>query len=356
MAALAIHAGERAKARLLDEGLHAEQFDALVGASGGPKWFVLHGLDQFLFGEFFRNRQRPLYTLGSSAGAWRMCCLATADPVAAIDRLAELYSNESYSAEPTSSEVSEQARTMLIRVLGEDGAREIVENNVFRTHIIADRCRHLRAGSSGFKQGALLAAAAGFNVLSRKTLSWFFERTIFTNTPESSPWNSLQDLRSCTVRLSNENVFDAMIASGSIPFVLEGVEEIASARDGLYWDGGITDYHFDLPFNDLEGLVLYPHFQSAVIPGWFDKKLTWRHASAQHYSNVVLLSPSTEFVAGLPDGKLSDRSDFTRLEFSERVRVFRQVLERGKVLADELRELIDKGIDESQIQPIGNLR
>lgn len=356
VAALAIHAGERAKARLLDEGLHAEQFDALVGASGGPKWFVLHGLDQFLFGEFFRNRQRTLYTLGSSAGAWRMCCLATSDPVAAIDRLAQLYSNESYSAEPSSREVSEQARSMLVQVLGEDGAKEIVENEIFQVHIIADRCRHLRAGSSGFKQGALLAAAAGFNVLSRKTLSWFFERTIFTKTPESSPWNSLQDIRSCAVPLSQENVFDAMIASGSIPFVLEGVDEIASAPDGLYWDGGITDYHFDLPFNDLKGLVLYPHFQSAVIPGWFDKKLAWRHASAQHYANVVLLSPSAEFVASLPYGKLSDRSDFTRLDFPERVQVFRQVLERGKILADELRELIEKGFDERQIHPIGNLK
>lgn len=356
MAALAIHAGERAKARLLDEGFHADLFDALIGASGGPKWFILHGLDQFLFGEFFRSRQRPLYTLGSSAGAWRMCCLATADPVAAIDRLAALYSNERYSAQPTSREVSDQARTMLVRVLGGSGAREIVDNKVFRTHIITDRCRHLRADSSRLKQGAVLAAAAGFNVISRSTLSWFFERTIFSNSPANSPWSSLQDLSSCIVPLSVENVFDAMMASGSIPFVLEGVEGIACAPDGLYWDGGITDYHFDLPFNDIEGLVLYPHFQSAVIPGWFDKKLTWRHASAQHYSNVVLLSPSAEFVAGLPDGKLSDRSDFSRLGFAERVQVFRKVLEQGQVLADELRRLIENGIDERQIQPIGNLQ
>jgi len=356
MAALAIHAGKRAKTRLLDEGLHAEQFDAFVGASGGPKWFVLYGLDRFLFTDFFGNRQRPLYTLGSSAGAWRMCCLATADPLAAIDRLAQLYSNESYSAEPTSKEVSEQARTMLARVLGDSGAKEIVENKVFRTHIIADRCRHLRADSSRMKQGILLAAAAGFNVINRKTLSWFFERTIFSNSPQGSPWSSLHDLRSHIAPLTEENVFDAMIASGSIPFVLEGVAEIASAPDGLYWDGGITDYHFDLPFSELEGLVLYPHFQSAVIPGWFDKKLTWRHASVENYSNVVLLSPSPEFVASLPAGKLSDRTDFTRLDFPERVQVFRQVLERSKILADEFQKLIESDIDERQILPIGNLR
>lgn len=356
MAALALHAGERARARLLDEGLHADLFDAMVGASGGPKWFVLYGLDRFLFGEFFAARQKPLFTLGSSAGAWRMCCMATADPVAAIDRLADLYSHERYSEQPTSAEVSDQARTMLSKVLGASGVQEIVSNPVFKTHIIADRSRHLSAESSRFKQAIILAAAAGFNALHRKTLSWFFERTVFSSAPGASPWRNLHDLRSCTVQLNENNLFDAMIASGSIPFVLDAVDHIDAAKAGLYWDGGITDYHFDLPFNEMQGLVLYPHFQGAVIPGWFDKKLAWRRAHEVNYSNVVLLCPSPEFVAELPGGKLSDRTDFERLDYQVRVEVFQKVLEKSKQLADELRELIDKGVTDRQVRPIGNLK
>lgn len=356
MTSLVIHAGKRARTRLLDEGLHEDLFDAMVGASGGPKWFVLYGLDRFLFGEFFADRRRPLYTLGSSAGAWRMCCLATSDPVAAIDRLADLYSHERYSDQPTSAEVTGQARIMLSRVLGEAGVGEIVANPVFKTHIIADRSRHLTARSSRLKQAVVLGAAAGFNVLHRKTLSWFFERAVFSTAAELSPWRELHDLRSFTVPLNEDNLFDAMIASGSIPFVLEAVDHIAAAKEGLYWDGGITDYHFDLPFNELPGLVLYPHFQGAVIPGWFDKKLAWRRAHSANYDNVVLLSPSPEFVASLPDGKLSDRTDFERLDYPQRVAVFQRVLERSRILADELREVIDNGVSDRQIRPIGNLK
>lgn len=356
MSALAIHAGERAKARLLDEGLHEDLFDALIGASGGPKWFVLYGMDRFLFGEFFRNRQRPLQTLGSSAGAWRMCCLATADPVAAIDRLAELYSHESYSERPTAAEVSRQAREMLAKVLGPEGAQEIIDHPLINTHIITDRARHLHGDSGKAKQAVELATAAALNIFSRKTLSWFFERTVFTRTVEESPWRSLSDIRTHSVPLTATNLFDAMIASGSIPFVLEGVSDIEEAKPGLYWDGGISDYHFDLPFNELNGLVLYPHFQSSVVPGWFDKKLPWRRASAKHYSNVVMISPSEEFVASLPGGKLSDRSDFNRLQYDDRVAVFSRVLEHSKLLADELRDIVENGLDNRTIQPIGNLR
>ena len=38
--------------------------DVVPGASGGPKWLVLAGLDRFLFGDFLqRPRTRPLHLI-----------------------------------------------------------------------------------------------------------------------------------------------------------------------------------------------------------------------------------------------------------------------------------------------------
>ena len=88
MASLDIYAGPAAMRRLRKEGLCQSQFKVLVAASGGPKWFVLAGLDRYLFGSFFANRVSELFTIGSSVGAWRVCCLATHDPVASLERLA----------------------------------------------------------------------------------------------------------------------------------------------------------------------------------------------------------------------------------------------------------------------------
>ncbi len=361
MASLQLHAGPVARRRLLEEGLHPQLFKAMVGASGGPKWFVLYGLDRYLFGDFFARSPAQLVTLGSSAGAWRMCCLATADPVAAIDRLATLYSQERYSAKPNSSEVTGQAEVMLANVLGPTGAAEIAANERFRTHIVTTRCRGISSADGKFKQGALLLASATCNAANRSTLDWFYERVVFHNMGDMTPWRMLSDLTTTFVPLSEDNVFKAMLASGSIPFVLEGVTGIAQAPAGLYWDGGIVDYHFDWPFSqtaeeaDKQGLVLYPHFHPFVTPGWFDKHLPWRKAHAQNYDNVVLLAPTEEFVASLPNGKLSDRSDFENFDFEQRVANFRQVLERSHELAAELATLVQSGINDTQIQPIGNL-
>ena len=356
MAALSIHAGETARARILEQGISADAFDVLVGASGGPKWFVLHGLDQYLFGDFFAGRSKPLYTLGSSAGAWRMCCMATADPVAAVDRLAQLYSHQRYSSKPDTTEVTQQAWAMLHKVLGDSGAAEIVANPVFQTHVIADRCRGLKTDARAWRQALHLAASATCNTLSRRSLGWFFERTVFTPQPHASPWQALNDLPTRLSPLREDNVFAAMIASGSIPFVLDGVRNIDHAKEGLYWDGGITDYHFDLPFWQGDGLVLYPHFQGAVIPGWFDKHLAWRQAHRQNYHNVVILAPSPEFVASLPNGKLSDRSDFENFDYAQRLEIFQQVLARGQELATEFAEIVQHGIKPEQVRPIANLK
>lgn len=63
---------------------------------------------------------------------------------------------------------------------------------------------------------------------------------------------------------------DAVRASCSIPFVLDAVHDIAGAPRGAY----CMDYHMHLDYlasQTGQGVVLYPHFQKAVVPGWLDK-------------------------------------------------------------------------------------
>ena len=87
---LSVYLGSEAASQLRREGWRADLFSLLLGASGGPKWFILGHLDRLLFGDFLQKSERTLSVLGSSIGSWRHACLAMPDPVAAIDRLQEL--------------------------------------------------------------------------------------------------------------------------------------------------------------------------------------------------------------------------------------------------------------------------
>ena len=113
------------------------------------------------------------------------------------------------------------------------------------------------------------------------------------------------------IQLQENNIADAIVATGSIPLVLSGVPDIEGAAPGVYRDGGVIDYHLDLPHSDPDRLTLYPHFFDRIVPGWFDKKLSWRKPQAVNIDRTILISPSPEFVARLPRQKIPDRTDFT---------------------------------------------
>ena len=84
-------------------------------------------------------------------------------------------------------------------------------------------------------------------------------------------------------------------------------------------------------------LVLYPHFQPSVVPGWLDKSLRTRHRATARLDNVVLLVPDAEWIARLPNAKLPDRRDFktSGADHAGRAVVWRRAIAESERLADE---------------------
>lgn len=338
-----LQAGSEAYQQIQENGLKQQDVGMLLGASGGPKWFVLQGIDQFLFGEFFKDRKHPLDLLGTSAGAWRFASLGQPDSVAASNLFAELYSSQTYSAKPDVTEITEEARALLHKYIPDDVVPKILQQETFRHHFIAVRCRGLVASERKLQLAGLLTSAVA-NGLNRKWLGRSFERVLFhhpkSNAAFSDSWN---DFKTHKVPLSTANFKSALLATGSIPMVLQGVRDIPGAPPGIYRDGGITDYHFDIDLGSVNGLVLYPHFHNQVIPGWFDKHLPWRRTLGTQWPKTVLLTPTDEFLARLPFGKIPDRKDFATLSAEERYKYWRTAIDQGKWLADQLQEWIATG-------------
>lgn len=337
---LTIKAGRTAWLHIQEHGLRAKDVRLLLGASGGPKWFVLQGLDRYLFGHFFNDLDQPLDLLGTSAGAWRFASLGQQDPVAAIDLFCELYRQQTYSEKPDVREITDEAIKLLNEYLPEQAIDQILKQTKFRHHWIVTRCRGL-TGAPGKRQMAGLLTSALANSLNRKYLRRFYDRVVMHHPASAATfvdrWN---DFDTYKVPLSHANFKQALLATGSIPMVLEGVRDITGSPPGMYRDGGLTDYHFDLDLGAVDGLVLYPHFYSEVIPGWFDKQLKWRRTNGKHWPQVVLIAPSEEFVKSLPYGKIPDRSDFAKLSVADRFAYWQQAVEQGQRMAEQLHEWI----------------
>ncbi|TMS80911.1 patatin-like phospholipase family protein [Pseudoalteromonas sp. S554] len=335
-----IVAGKNAAKIINEQGFKPELFTSFLGASGGPKWFTLFGLDKYIFGEFFKNRTQPLNLIGSSAGAFRSACFAQNDPVAAIERLATSYSQTRYSSnKPTPAEITIKARALLEDVFGDNGVTEIINNPVFKAHFIVAKSNGFIASENKLIQLLGLSISYMLNRVNRKLLGSQYERFIFGAPNSNLSITDGYNFKTQNIALNQTNLKDALLASGSIPLVMEGIKNIAGSPQGMYRDGGIIDYHFDVKINN-PGLILYPHFNSDPKAGWFDKNLK-RKVAPQNYDSVVMITPSKKFVAGLPYGKIPDRNDFTDLDADTRIKYWNTVFSETEKLAEAFDKYLD---------------
>lgn len=349
--ALRVIAGPRARAHIEKEGLRPQDIQVMVGASGGPKWLSMARLDEYLFGDFFAGeRDTPLHLIGSSAGAWRFACFAQSEPAKASRRFAEAYQHICYAPGMNFTDITRHTHTLLDVVLPDDAAQQqVLANRNIKLNLIAARARGINAARHRAFQAAGLGLTALANAVHRRALGGFFERILFHAADHQPPFFQLNDLPTRQVALAENNLRPAILASGAIPLVLSGIPDIPGAGPGIYYDGGITDYHFDIPFSP-DGLVLYPHFYPTITPGWFDKALKWRRANPRHYDNVVMLCPSEDWVAALPQGRIPDRRDFNRLSDEQRIRDWGEAMKRSERLVEDMQRLAQG--DLSALEPV----
>ncbi len=346
IAPLVLKAGPIALHHIQQQGLSADDIEVLVGASGGPKWFCLFGLDQYLTADFFKGRQKPLQLLGSSAGSWRFGCYAQADPAAASKRFCDAYRTLCYAKNASIAEITATSATVIDAVFPTtEHLQQVIDNQIFQLNFIVAKSRRLNSGRSKAAQLGALTLTAAANLVSRKSLGLFYQRYLFQHPAattvqennaqalETAAFHQIKDLPTQRISLSVDNLKPALLASGAIPLVIEPVRHIPGAGFGHFVDGGITDYHFDWPFSS-KGLVLYPHFYPYLTPGWFDKSLRWRRARQEHLQNVVLLCPSEQWVKSLPFGKIPDRTDFSTMPDAIRIAYWQEVTERSFELAE----------------------
>ena len=374
MRALEIYAGPAARQSLLRNGLAPAHVRTIAAAAGGPKGLMLGPLDRFVFGHWLAQSRHSIDLVGASIGAWRMATACLSDQHAAFERLEHDYIHQHYTPAPgtkrlTAERVSETFSKSLTAFF-EGHINEVLDHARYRLHIVTSRGRHLLRTEHPVRTPLGYMGAFLTNALHRKSLGVWLERVVFSASDAEQRGGqsvrrtatlpfAMEDFPTRQVPLDAGNFKQALQASCSIPFVLRSVRDIAGAPEGAYWDGGITDYHLHLNYaaaaqrDTRPHIVLYPHFQRSVVPGWLDKGLKWRHRSTAFLDNVVLLAPNPEWVKTLPNGKLPDRHDFTHYgnDLAGRVKAWSTAVAASAQLAEEFAQWLHRP-DLSRIQAL----
>ncbi|MBF0243286.1 MAG: hypothetical protein HQK64_12535 [Desulfamplus sp.] len=368
---LSIYAGDEAISTIKEHGLKQEIVKVVAGAAGGPKWLILSAIDRFLFSEWFAKRASclsqnpdPLFLLGSSAGAWRFAAASQNNPKKSLKNLAESYINQTYSIKPNLDEIDDECSKILSGFIDDNGIVQILNHPYCRINFLSVRSKFMGSGSDKISVlASSISVAALANLFDRKNLAHFFTRVLFYNPSDIPPFYDLESFPMIKVGLTAQNFKKALISSGSIPLVMKGVSNILDAPSGIYRDGGMIDYHLDIPFFGAANkenssfknkIVLFPHYIDRVVPGWLDKQLKWRSANPQNFKKVLLIAPSRKFTDMLPGKKIPERQDFKLFKKNNRKRIeqWNIALKYSEILGDELCQLFYSKNPCNTIEPI----
>ncbi|MFW6366240.1 MAG: hypothetical protein ACOC2H_07200 [Spirochaetota bacterium] len=340
---ITVQAGKKAYDMIQDGGFNPSLIKTIPAASGGPKFLVVTGLDKAILSNWLSATSHTINWIGSSIGSWRGSAIAQSDPIRALELLEDAYIHQQYSAKPDAQEVTNVAWGVMNAFIHEDEIRYILSSSRYRLHLFTARSKGLGKSDLPLLIGMHLFGAMTGNLLHRQLTALFFSRFIFTPPGDlPSCVTQLKDFFTRQKELTESNFRNVLMASGSIPFAMRRIE----MEDGtILRDGGLIDYHFDIPFSCEEGITLYPHYSSRICPGWFDKHIPWRHAKRTNYDNTILVSPSDSFIRGLPNSKVPDRKDFALYKGRDRDRFtdWARVVKQSRILGEELVEAFASG-------------
>jgi hypothetical protein len=386
MSVLQIQAGKRALAHIREHGLSPHDIRAVFGASGAAKWLAICGLDSAIFGDWLSQSQQPIALLGTSVGAMKLAAAVQPDCRMRFAEFAARYTAQHYDGKPTAEAVAKETDGVINAALGSEGDEHLLQHPRYQFHCGAVHVSGKLAAAHPRTQIQGMIGVAGTALRGRKPLRKRLSRVILSSpagaitdslkrpSDVEFPITSQDGIDTLHVTLSKDNLRTALLASGSIPVYLNAVHlledpnPIVISSDNLHYhgrradrklvlrDGGLLDYH-PVPGNlscNKQGLVLYPHFYSRLTECWFDKFYPWRKVPASKLDNVILVSPTKEFVRSLPGGRIPDRRDFVRLRDRDDVRVkhWQEATARSEELGDAWMEIARRGDWAKVVTPI----
>ena len=272
----AVHHHPRRTARARAHPRHGPRRRATSRSSPAPRAarraLGIAGLDRAIFGEWLPAKPRVRHLIGASIGAWRFAAACCRDPARGARRVrARLHRAALLRRSPAGASSPTAARALLGDLFA-GREEEILASPA--TACTSSRCagagRSRATRASRTPLGFGMAAMA--NVVGRRHLARFIDRTVFLDARERPPLPAgaerFDAFHTHAVPLDAATSREALLASASIPLVLEGVADIPErARRASTGTAASSTITCTCRTTTREGLVLYPHFTDRIVPG-----------------------------------------------------------------------------------------
>jgi len=243
MSRLRIKAGSNIYPLIKEGGMNFDSISTYFGPAVGPRWLITSGFDVTLLKGGFLGRTSPVQLIGSSAGAFRFAAWIQPEALKSYHKLIEAYIYARFTQEDTPKTCLNKIIEIINEYIEDDALPFALAHKSYKLTVITTRTRGFMAMEHPGLQKLGLATCFIFNLFSRNNIYRFADRVVFYNAAKPPLFCLHPPFQGYYIPLNEINFKYAIVASGAIPLVISGVQDIYGAPRGTYRDGGLIDYH-----------------------------------------------------------------------------------------------------------------
>ncbi|KAI9095562.1 hypothetical protein DFS34DRAFT_183042 [Phlyctochytrium arcticum] len=296
-----------------------DYFRIFVAPASGPSGLVTTGFEARLKALHTKGQLNgPKWLVGSSTGAMRFLALIGSIAFPEINLTEELmrhYCWMMYKDGDTPRALRPMMEQLYKIVAPENLIQGILDHPEFRVAIVVSNLRSMYQNLPDWALRGLFVTYALGNLVSDSVLPTLCERIVFYSGDEIPTFmangaGGVENVR--FVKLTTDNIYQVLHGTTCIPFVQERCEYIHSAGHGLYVDGALTDYMFNVKLTEPSdrALLLSDQPTPQVFPTALDAYFRWRSTPPASLHHVSVLHVSGNFAAKMIDGQLPRLRDW----------------------------------------------
>lgn len=276
-----------------------DYFKVFFAPASGPRCFVTMGFDQ-QFAKLFASGsvKDTKWLVGASMGAVRISALI-GTIISGKDLTSEVkehFTQMYYKVGDTPASLSRMMSGLFEKCAPKDLVNDIVHHPQLHLAVMVTAIAPSYRKYPDWKLKVLFGAHFLVNIITQRLLGTLYNRLCFYSGPTPPPFmTDCPDIQ--FIPLTTENFFDVMRATTCIPCVSERCTYIEGAGEGLYMDGGISDFMLNVCIRDpTYSALLLNDLSEKVKQSFFDRYLPYRNTPNAFFENCSIIWPSYVFI------------------------------------------------------------
>ncbi len=284
-----------------------DYFDVFIAPATGPRNIISMGINKILLKTNFTKSK---WLFGGSTGALRFISFLSSyvSNVDYCSKLVEHLCNMYYKYGDTPDNLDTQMDHLYTLILPKKLINNVLNCKAYKLGIFVCKLKPEFENYTEFQMKIILCFYYLKYLINKDLINELFDRYCFySGELQPTMINENECIKYC--KLTEDNIYQVLHATTSVPFVHKKCEYITGLGEGLYYDAALTDYMINVKIKEqYTGLMLSDYNTNLIYNTVFDLYNPLNINNT--FENITIIYPNEEFVNLFPNNEIPNIQDW----------------------------------------------